>query len=69
MFSAILCGPIWVEILSSMVGKALLTGGLTVIKAGPEIKKLINSVNEKDQNEDQKEISPKVIDVFNRDIK
>ena len=61
MFSAILSGPIWVEVLSSMIGKALITGGLSVIKAGPEIKKLINSLNE----EDQKEISPeKVVDVF-----
>lgn len=61
MFSAILSGPIWVEVLSSMIGKALITGGLSVIKAGPEIKKMINSLNE----EDQKEISPeKVVDVF-----
>ena len=61
MFSAILSGPIWIEVLSSMIGKALITGGLSVIKAGPEIKKLINSLNE----EDQKEISPeKVVDVF-----
>ena len=65
MFSAILSGPIWVEVLSSMIGKTLITGGLSVIKAGPEIKKLINSLNE----EDQKEISPeKVINVF-KDIK
>ena len=65
MFSAILSGPIWVEIAASMLGKALITGGLTVIKAGPEIKKLINSLNEADQ----KEISPeKVINVF-KDIK
>ena len=65
MFSAILSGPIWIEVLSSMIGKALITGGLSVIKAGPEIKKLINSLNE----EDQKEISPeKVINVF-KDIK
>ena len=61
MFSAILSGPIWVEIAASMMGKALITGGLTVIKAGPEIKKMVNSLNE----EDQKEISPeKVVDVF-----
>ena len=39
MFSAILSGPIWVEIAASMFGKALITGGLTVIKASPEIKK------------------------------
>ena len=51
MFSAILSGPIWVEIAASMMGKALITGGLTVIKAGPEIKKMVNSIiNTEDQN-------------------
>lgn len=61
MFSAILSGPIWVEILSAMIGKALITGGLTVVKAGPEIKKLVNMID----TEDQKEFSPeKVVDVF-----
>ena len=64
MFSAILSGPIWVEIAASMMGKALITGGLTVIKAGPEIKKIVNSmINTEDQNQST------VIDVFNKDIK
>ena len=64
MFSAILSGPIWVEIAASMFGKALITGGLTVIKASPEIKNLVNSMmNTEDQNQS------KVIDVFNKDIK
>ena len=63
MFSAILSGPIWVEITASMMGKALITGGLTIIKAGPEIKKMVNSImNTEDQNQS------KVIDVF-KDIK
>lgn len=62
MFSAILSGPIWVEIAASMLGKALITGGLTVIKASPEIKNLVNNMM---NTEDQKEISPeKVVDVF-----
>ena len=64
MFSAILSGPIWVEIAASMIGKALITGGLTVIKASPEIKNLVNSMMD---TEDQK-VSQKVIDVF-KDIK
>lgn len=64
MFSAILSGPIWVEIAASMLGKALITGGLTVIKASPEIKNLVNSMM---NTEDQK-VSQKVIDVF-KDIK
>ena len=64
MFSAILSGPIWVEIAASMLGKALITGGLTVIKASPEIKNLVNNMM---NTEDQK-VSQKVIDVF-KDIK
>ena len=64
MFSAILSGPIWVEIAASMMGKALITGGLTVVKAGPEIKKMVDSMM---NTEDQK-VSQKVIDVF-KDIK
>ena len=59
MFSAILSGPIWIEIAASMLGKALITGGLTVITAGPEIKKMVNSmIDTEDQNQS------KVIDVF-----
>ena len=64
MFSAILSGPTWVEIAASMLGKALITGGLTVIKASPEIKNLVNNMM---NTEDQK-VSKKVIDVF-KDIK
>ena len=64
MFSAILSGPIWVEIAASMLGKALITGCLTAIKAGPEIEKMVNSMM---NTEDQK-VSQKVIDVF-KDIK
>ena len=64
MFSAILYGPIWVEIAASMFGKALIAGGLTVIKASPEIKNLVNNMM---NTEDQK-VSQKVIDVF-KDIK
>ena len=64
MFSAILSGPIWVEIAASMLGKALITGGLTVIKASPEIKNLVNNMT---NTEDQK--VSQVIDVFNKDIK
>lgn len=64
MFSAILSGPIWVEIAASMLGKSLITGSLTAIKAGPEIKKMVDSMmNTEDQNQS------KVIDVFNKDIK
>ena len=64
MFSAILYGPIWVDIAASMFGKALITGGLTVIKASPEIKNLVNNMmNTEDQNQST------VIDVFNKDIK
>ena len=64
MFSAILSGPIWVEIAASMIGKALITGGLTVIKAGPEIKKMVDSmIDTEDQNQS------KVINVFNKGIK
>ena len=64
MFSAILYVPIWVEVAASMLGKALITGGLTVIKASPEIKNLVNNMM---NTEDQK-VSKKVIDVF-KDIK
>ena len=64
MFSAILYGPIWVDIAASMFDKALITGGLTVIKASPEIKNLVNNMM---NTEDQK-VSKKVIDVF-KDIK
>ena len=64
MFSVILSGSIWVEIAASMFGKALITGGLTVIKASPEIKNLVNNMM---NTEDQK-VSKKVIDVF-KDIK
>ena len=64
MFSAILYGPIWVEIAASMIGKALITGGLTAIKAGPEIKKMVDSmIDTEDQNQS------KVINVFNKGIK
>ena len=64
MFSAILSGPIWVEIAASMMGKALITGGLTAIKAGPEIKKMVDSmIDTEDQNQS------KVINVFNKGIK
>lgn len=64
MFSAILSCPIWVEIAASMLGKALITGCLTAIKAGPEIEKMVNSMmNTEDQN------PSKVIDVFNKGIK
>ena len=64
MFSAILSGPIWVEIAASMIGKALITGGLTAIKAGPEIKKMVDSmIDTEDQNQS------KVINVFNKGIK
>ena len=64
MFSAILSRPIWVEIAASMMGKALITGGLTVIKAGPEIKKMVDSmIDTEDQNQS------KVINVFNKGIK
>ena len=64
MFSAILSGPIWVEIAASMIGKALITGGLTAIKAGPEIKKMVDSMmNTEDQNQS------KIIDAFNKGIK
>ena len=65
MFSAILSGPIWVEIAASMLGKALITGGLTVIKASPEIKNLVNNMM---NTEDQK-VSQKVIDALNKGIK
>ena len=55
MFSAILSGPIWVEITASMLGKALITGGLTLIKASPEIKNLVNNMmNTEDQKVSQK---------------
>ena len=64
MFSAIRFGPIWVEIAAAMIGKALITGGLTVIKASPEIKNLVNNMT---NTEDQK--VSQVIDVFNKDIK
>lgn len=64
MFSAILSGPIWVEIAASMIGKALITGGLTAIKAGPEIKKMVDSmIDTEDQNQSN------VINVFNKGIK
>ena len=64
MFSAILSGPIWVEIAASMLGKALITGGLTAIKAGPEIKQMVDSmIDTEDQNQS------KVINVFNKGIK
>ena len=64
MFSAILSGPIWVEIAASMMGKALITGGLTAIKAGPEIKKMVDSmIDTEDQNQS------KVVNVFNKGIK
>ena len=64
MFSAILYGPIWVEIAASMFSKALIAGGLTVIKASPEIKNLVNNMmNTEDQNQST------VINVFNKDIK
>lgn len=65
MFSVILSGPIWVEIIASMLGKALIAGGLTVIKASPKIKNLTNSIMD---TETQK-VSQKVIDVFNKGIK
>ena len=55
MFSAILSGSIWVEIAASMLGKALITGGLTVIKVSPEIKNLVNNMmNTEDQKVSQK---------------
>ena len=63
MFSILSCGPIWFEAVAASIGKALITGGLTVIKAGPEIKKIVDSMmNTEDQNQS------KVIDVF-KDIK
>ena len=63
MFSVILSGPIWIEIAASIFSKALIAGGLTVIKASPEIKNLVNNMmNTEDQKVSQ------VIDVF-KDIK
>ena len=62
MLSIILNGPIWVEVLSVMIGKALIAGGLTVIKATPQIKNVTNA-----KNGDQQK-SQSVIDVF-KDIK
>ena len=64
MFSILSCGPIWFEAVAASIGKALITGGLTVIKASPEIKNLVNNMM---NTEDQK-VSQKVIDVF-KDIK
>ena len=47
-----------------ITGPALTTLKPPVIKAGPEIKKMVNSIiNTEDQNQST------VIDVFNRDIK
>ena len=63
MFSAILSGPIWVETAASMMGKALITGGLSVVKAGPVIKKIVES----SINDSNLESNP-VIDVFKEDI-
>ena len=63
MFSAILSGPIWVELLTATIGKALITGGLSVVKAGPVIKKIVES----SINDSNLESNP-VIDVFKEDI-
>ena len=63
MFSAILSGPIWAELLTVTIGKALITGGLSVVKAGPVIKKIVES----SINDSNLESNP-VIDVFKEDI-
>ena len=70
MFSTILtAGPIWGEVVGSMLGKALLIGSLTVIKAGPQIQKIVNNMTIEDEeiSKPKKEVSNKseVIDVFN----
>lgn len=43
MFSILSCGPIWFEAVAASIGKALITGGLTVIKASPEIKQAVET--------------------------
>ena len=63
MFSAIISGPIWAELLTATIGKALITGGLSVVKAGPVIKKIVES----SINDSNLESNP-VIDVFKEDI-
>ena len=63
MFSAIRSGPIWAELLAATIGKALITGGLSVVKAGPVIKKIVeSSINDSNLK------SNPVIDVFKADI-
>lgn len=66
MFSTILSsGPIWAEIAGAMIEKALITGGLTVIKAGPQIQRIANNMAIKGTAKEVSNKKPEVIDVFN----
>lgn len=53
MSSILTCGPIWAEAVAASIGKAMITGGLTLVKNSQKIKQAVET-----------EAKPIVIDVF-----
>ena len=53
MFSILSCGPIWFEAVAASIGKAIITGGLTLVNNSHKIKQAVET-----------EAKPIVIDVF-----
>lgn len=53
MFSILSCGPIWFETVAASIGKAMITGGLALVKNSQKIKQAVET-----------EAKPIVIDVF-----
>ena len=53
MFSILSCGPIWFEAVAASIGKAMITGGLALMKNSQKIKQAVET-----------EAKPIVIDVF-----
>ena len=53
MFSILSCGPIWFEVVAASIGKAMITGGLALVKNSQKIKQAVET-----------EAKPIVIDVF-----
>ena len=43
MFSILSCGPIWFEAVAGSIGKAMITGGLALMKNSQKIKQAVET--------------------------
>ena len=43
MISILSCGPIWFEAVAASIGKAMITGGLTLVKNSQKIKQAVET--------------------------